>query len=59
MCTTEQHSARVKRRAAQALHELGWSVKDRYDAFDGELKDEFLLGKKGHLVKKQAPAEEA
>lgn len=59
VCTTDQHSARVKRRAAQALHELGWSVRDRYDAFDGELKDEFLLGKKGHLVKKQAPAEEA
>jgi hypothetical protein len=59
VCTTEQHSARVKRRAAQALLELGWSVKERYGDFDPELKDEFLLGKKGQLVKKHGAAEEA
>ena len=59
VCATDLHSARVKRRAAQALLDLGWTVKERYAGFDAELKDEFLLGKKGQLVKKKSGEEEA
>lgn len=55
VCCGETHASRVKRRAAQALLDLGWSVKARYGDFDAEIKDEFLLGKKGNLVKKKAP----
>lgn len=57
VCCGEAHAARVQRRAAQALLDLGWSVKDRYGDFHPELKDEYLLGKKGHLVKKKSPDE--
>lgn len=55
VCCGQTHAARVSRRAAQAITELGWSAKARYADFDSELKDEFLLGKKGHLVKKKSP----
>ncbi len=58
VCCSKMHSARVRRTAAASLVELGWSVKDRYGDFDAELKDEYLLSKKGHLNKKTAPDEE-
>lgn len=57
VCCSNEHSARVRRTAAGALVELGWSVKARYADFDSELKDEYLLSKKGHLTKKTAPDE--
>lgn len=55
VCTNDAHAPRVQRRAAQALLDLGWSVRDHYADFDGELKGEYLLGKKGQLVKKRSP----
>jgi HEAT repeat protein len=56
---SETHSARVQRRAAQALSDLEWSVKDYYDRLNADLKAEYLLGKKGYLVKKKAGEAEA
>jgi len=58
VCLSDSHAPRVQRRAAQALLDLGWSVKDRYADFHHELKDEYLLGKKGQLVKKKSPEDE-
>lgn len=52
VCVGEAHASRVQRRAAQALADLKWPVKERYDAFNPELKRDYLLGKKGHLVPK-------
>ena len=52
VCTQDTHAARVQRQAAAALVDLGWPVKDHYASFVGELKDEFMLGKKGVLIKK-------
>ena len=52
VCTTDTHGARVQRQAAQALVDLGWSVKDRFSSFVDELKEEFMLGKKGALIRK-------
>ena len=57
VCTSELHGGRVKRRAAEALCQLGWSVKKSWGDFDDELKDTYLLGKKGQLVHKNAPSE--
>lgn len=57
VCAGDTHSARIQRRAAQALLELGWAVKDHYDRFNAELKSEYLLGKKGNLVKKKVAEE--
>ncbi len=58
VCTSDEHAARIQRRAAQTLIELGWSAKSHYDRFMDELKEEYLLGKKGQLIKKAAPEEE-
>lgn len=55
VCTSDEHSARVKRRAADALCQLGWSVKSAFSKFDGELKGVYVLGKKGQLVPKHRP----
>lgn len=52
VCISELHANRVKRRAAQVLSDLEWSAKAEYAKFDDELKGEYLLGKKGVLVKK-------
>lgn len=54
VCCSDLHAPRIRRRAAQALAELQWSVKDRFDQFDGELRSEWQLGKKGNLIKKSA-----
>lgn len=54
VCCGEGHAPRIQRRAAQALVDLGWPVKDLYDQFFAELKGEYLLGKKGQLLKKGA-----
>ncbi len=54
LCTDETHSARVQRRAAQALEHLKLNVKSAFEAFNDELKKEYTLGKKGTLVKKSA-----
>ena len=55
VCTSDDHSARVKRRAADALCKLGWSVKPAYSRFDAELKSAYILGKKGQLIPKHRP----
>ncbi len=58
VCTSDEYAARIQRRAAQALVDLGWSAKSHYDRFMDELKVKYLLGKKGQLIKKAAPEEE-
>lgn len=58
VCTGEEHAPRVKRRAAQALVDLGWSAKDGYADFDEELKAEYLIGKKGQLVHRKPKDDE-
>ena len=57
VCIGDLHSGRVQRRAAQALEELGWNVKPWYGDFSDELKSEYVLGKKGVLVKKSTTEE--
>jgi hypothetical protein len=52
VCAGDEHAPRIQRRAAEALHKLEWSVREHYDQFHPELKGEYLLGKKGVLVKK-------
>ncbi len=53
----DSHSGRVQSRAAQALVDLEWSVKDYFDKMSSEIKSEFVLSKKGTLVRKhQAPS---
>ncbi|MEM7678073.1 MAG: HEAT repeat domain-containing protein [Myxococcota bacterium] len=52
VCADDVHAARVQRQAAGALVELGWSVKDRYAGFVEELREEFMVGKKGALIRK-------
>lgn len=55
VCLGEQlHAPRIKRRAAKALSELGFVVKDKYEAFDSELKGEWGLDRKGVLTKKHS-----
>ncbi len=51
-CSEDAHAARVRRRAAQALAELGWPVREAFERFDAELKGEYQLGKKGELVRR-------
>lgn len=51
------HATRIQRRAAQLCQTLGWSLKEAYAELNSELKDEYLLDKKGLLVKKTAHAE--
>lgn len=55
VCASEQHSARIMRRAAQALEHLGAPVKDNFDKWNAELRGEYQLDKKGLLVKKTRP----
>ena len=50
ICTQDQHSGRIIRRAAKALSVLETPVRAWYDKFDEELKDAWILGKKGQLV---------
>lgn len=52
VCCGDDHAQRIQRRAAHALADLGWNVKPFYEGFNEELKSEYLLGKKGVLVKK-------
>lgn len=52
ICASEDHSARIQRRAAQACEALGASLKDDYEKMPAELKSEYALDKKGLLVKK-------
>lgn len=55
VCSGEGHSGRIQGRAAQALLELEWPVKDFYEKMSAEVRSNFLLSKKGTLVKKGAP----
>ncbi|MBX2810268.1 MAG: hypothetical protein KTR25_00595 [Myxococcales bacterium] len=50
VCGSELHSGRIKRHAAKTLVSLEVSIRPNYESFDPELKQEFLLGKKGQLV---------
>jgi hypothetical protein len=56
---SETHSARIQRRTAQALVDLEWSVKDYYDRMSSDLKSEYLLGKKGYLIKRKNAEQES
>lgn len=57
VCCGEDHSGRVQRRAAEALVELGWNVKRWYEQMNEELRAEYILGKKGVLIKKATSEE--
>ena len=59
VCCGDEHAARVQRRAAQVLVELGWSAKADYANFNSELRSEYILGKKGQLVKKRVADDDA
>ena len=50
VCKSDLHSSRVKRQAARTLASLQASVRTDYAAFDPELKESWVLGKKGQLV---------
>lgn len=50
VCGSDEHSGRIKRQSAKTLANLGLSVRAVYDSFDEELKETFLVGKKGQLV---------
>ena len=52
LCVGDAYAARVQRQAAGALAELGWSVKDKFSSFNDELREEFMIGKKGALIRK-------
>lgn len=54
VCVEGSHSARIQSRAAQVICDLEWAVKDLYDKMSPEVKSEFLLSKKGTLVRKHA-----
>mgnify|MGYP006270577835 CR=1 FL=1 len=54
VCCTDEHAGRIRRRAAQALAALEWSVKHRFEDFDPELRDEWQVTKKGSLSKRTA-----
>ncbi|MBK8013472.1 MAG: hypothetical protein IPK13_19220 [Deltaproteobacteria bacterium] len=56
VCCSDAHAARIQRRAAQALSDLGWSVKERFEDFTPDLKSDYVIGKKGLLAKKQSAA---
>ena len=58
VCADDAHAARVQRQAAGVLVDLGWSVKERYAGFSDELKEEFILGKKGALIRKSSGGED-
>lgn len=50
VCASEIHSGRVQRSSAELLAKLEFSVREQYEAFEPELKELFVLGKKGQLV---------
>lgn len=52
VCVGDGHAGRIQRRAAQALQKFEVSVRDRFEAFNAELKSEFMLGKKGQILRK-------
>lgn len=52
VCCRDTHSGRVQTRAALALINLEYSAKKTYARFQPEVKSEFVLGKKGQLVRK-------
>lgn len=56
VCVSDQHSARIQRRAAQALEQLAVPVKDSFERWSSELKGEFTVDKKGLLTKKSRTA---
>jgi HEAT repeat protein len=57
VCASDMHSARVQRRAAQALEHLTATVaKDSFERWPAELRGEYQLDGKGVLVKKARPA---
>lgn len=57
VCVGDAHAGRVQRAAASALANLGWPIKEHYDAWNAELKADYLIGKKGQAVKKGTAAE--
>ena len=59
LCGSELHSGRVKRHSAQTLAKLSLSVRSHYEAFDSELKEQFILGKKGQLVSRKPSRSDA
>ncbi len=57
VCGSDMHSARIQRRAAQALENLGVEVaKDAFEKWPSELRSEYALDKKGLLTKKTRTA---
>jgi HEAT repeat protein len=54
VCVEGSHSARIQSRAAQVLADLEWPVKEVFDKMTPELRSEFLLSKKGTLIRKHA-----
>lgn len=57
VCVGDAHAARIQRRAAQVLEVLEIPLKAEFEKFNGELRSEYLLTKKGTLAKKSKPAE--
>ena len=57
VCVGDAHAARIQRRAAQVLEALEIPLKAEFEKFNGELRSEYLLTKKGTLAKKSKPAE--
>lgn len=56
VCIGDSHAGRIQRRAAQVLEKLELSVRDRFEEFNAELRAEFMIGKKGQLMRKTAGA---
>lgn len=54
VCVGSERAGRIQRRAATVLEKLEISVRDRFEAFNAELKAEFMIGKKGQLLRKSA-----
>lgn len=54
VCTSEAHAPRIQRRAAAALARLEVSVRSHFEDFAADLKDEYMMDKKGRLQKKTA-----
>lgn len=56
VCVGTDHAGRIQRRAATALEKLEIPVRERFEAWNPELKAEYMLGKKGQLLKRSAGA---
>lgn len=54
VCGSDVHSSRVRRLAAKALADMEAPVRSAYESFDAELKQVYILGKKGQLVARPA-----